>query len=155
MLSSTHVPARAFVPYVMTSNVFVGILDHEAGRCGAPNPIGFTDNSSWPVQNNTLIMYIYQSMPDGIPHGPNGENLAETMRVIEVDGQPADVVGIRYKVVDAPPPVGIERTTSGKLVDTGPQSEGAGEQEYWADLPSGCCGGQRLTQTLAEDLAVC
>lgn len=100
-------------------------------------------------------MYIYQSMPDGIPHGPNGENLAETVRVIEVDGQPADVVGIRYKVVDAPPSVGIERTTSGKLVDTGPQSEDVGEQEYWADLPSGCCGGRRLTQTLAEDLAVC
>lgn len=122
----------------------------------APSPIGFTETELKVALRNThtITMYIYQSMPDGIPHGPNGENLAETMRVIEVDGQPADVVGIRYKVTETPPPVGIERTKSGKLVDTGPQSEDVGEQEYWADLPSGCCGGQRLQQTLAEDLAV-
>ena len=100
-------------------------------------------------------MYIYQSMPDGIPHGPNGENLAEKMRVIEVDGQPADVVAILYNVDEAPPPVGSERTKIGRLVDTAPSSEDLGEQEYWADLPSGCCGGRRLKQTLAEDLAVC
>ena len=99
-------------------------------------------------------MYIYQSMPDGIT-GPNGENLAEQVRIIEVDGAPAPVVGIRYKADSAPPPVGIERTKSGRLVDTGPQSEDVDDQEYWADKPSGFCGGQRLKQTLAEDLAVC
>lgn len=27
-------------------------------------------------------------MPSGIPHGPNGENLVEQMRIIDVDGDP-------------------------------------------------------------------
>ena len=66
----------------------------------------------------------------------------------------APVVGIRYKVADAPAPIGVSRTASGKLADTGSQSEDVAEQEYWADRPSGFCGGQRAKTTFAEDLAV-
>lgn len=61
-------------------------------------------------------MYIYQSMPDGVARGPNGENLAEDMRIIEVDGAPAPVVGIRYNVSAAPAPVGIGMFRSASCV---------------------------------------
>ena len=67
----------------------------------------------------------------------------------------APVVGIRYKTAEAPAPIGVSRTASGKFVDSGPPSEDLDETEYWADRPSGICGGQRARTTFAEDLAVC
>ena len=106
-----------------------------------------------PSHSSPVVMYIYRSMADGISHQTE-EELDENMRVIEVEGKPTAVVGIRYKAVDeAPPPIGIIRSASGKLADTGPQSEDIDHQEYWAERPSGLCGGQRLTSTLREDLA--
>ena len=99
-------------------------------------------------------MYIYKTMDTGIP-SDNEEHLDENMRVIEVEGQPTSVVGIRYKTADtAPPQAGIARTADGKLGDTGPQSAEVENEQYWADRPSGICGGQRLTSTLREDTAV-
>lgn len=99
-------------------------------------------------------MYIYRSMADGIPQ-EHEEALDDNMRVIEVEGKPTAVVGIRYKAAtEAPPAVGIVRTTSGKLVDTSYASGDLDEQEYWADRPSGICGGTRLTSTFREELAV-
>ena len=47
-----------------------------------------------------------------------------------------------------------ERTKSGRLVDTSPANETVVDEEYWADRPSGFCGGQRLRSTLKEDIAV-
>lgn len=91
-------------------------------------------------------------MADGIPR-ENEEALDENMRVIEVEGKPTAVLGIRYKgATEAPPPVGIARTASGKLADTGPQTDELEQQEYWADRPSGICGGTRLTSTFREEL---
>ena len=93
-------------------------------------------------------------MADGIPQ-EHEEALDDNMRVIEVEGKPTAVVGIRYKAAtEAPPAVGIVRTTSGKLVDTSYASGDLDEQEYWADRPSGICGGTRLTSTFREELAV-
>ena len=99
-------------------------------------------------------MYIYRSMADGIPR-EHEEALDENMRVIEVEGKPTAVLGIRYKAAtDAPPPIGIARTASGKLADTGPQIDELEQQEYWADRPGGICGGTRLTSTFREELVV-
>lgn len=99
-------------------------------------------------------MYIYRSMADGIPR-EHEEALDENMRVIEVEGKPTAVLGIRYKATtDAPPPTGIARTASGKLADTGPQIDELEQQVYWADRPSGICGGTRLTSTFREELVV-
>ncbi len=99
-------------------------------------------------------MYIYRSMADGIPR-EHEDALDENMRVIEVEGKPTAVLGIRYKAAtDAPPPIGIGRTASGKLADTGPQIDELEQQEYWADRPSGICGGTRLTSTFREELVV-
>ena len=93
-------------------------------------------------------------MADGIPR-EHEEALDENMRVIEVEGKPTAVLGIRYKAAtDAPPPIGIARTASGKLADTGPQIDELEQQEYWADRPSGICGGTRLTSTFREELVV-
>jgi hypothetical protein len=99
-------------------------------------------------------MYIYRSMADGIPR-EHEEALDENMRVIEVEGKPTAVLGIRYKAAtDAPPPIGTARTASGKLADTGPVTDELEPQEYWADRPSGICGGTRLTSTFREELVV-
>jgi len=93
-------------------------------------------------------------MADGIPR-EHEEALDENMRVIEVEGKPTAVLGIRYKAAtDAPPPIGIARTASGKSADTGPQIDELEQQEYWADRPSGICGGTRLTSTFREELLV-
>ena len=67
----------------------------------------------------------------------------------------APVVGIRYnKTADAPANIGVSRTASGKFVDSGPPSQDVDDTQYWADRPSGVCGGQRARTTFAEDLAV-
>ncbi len=93
-------------------------------------------------------------MADGIPR-EHEEALDENMRVIEVEGKPTAVLGIRYKAAtDAPPPIGTARTASGKLADTGPVTDELEPQEYWADRPSGICGGTRLTSTFREELVV-
>ena len=104
-------------------------------------------------------MYIYQTLPCGIPAGQDWENLTEGMRIIEVDGHPAPLVGIKYRAVAKPlpgsqPQMDAARVSSGKLAGTGPQSERPESSMYWADRPGGSCGGQRLRSTLAEDLAV-
>lgn len=100
-------------------------------------------------------MYIYQSMPDGIVHGPDGESLTDQLRIIEVEGEPSKHVGIRYKSTDEfGAPIGVSRTASGKLGDSGSGLEDLNEQQYWADKPSGFLGGRRLKETLAEDIAV-
>lgn len=92
-------------------------------------------------------------MADGIPH-EHEEELHENMRVIEVEGKPTAVVGIRYKAADdAPPSIGIAGTASGKLTDTGTVSD-VDDSQYWADRSSGPCGGERFTSTFREDLAV-
>ena len=99
-------------------------------------------------------MHIYRSMADGLLSEEN-EGLASDMRVIEVDGTPTPVVGIRYK---GGAPGQAEVTRDGKLTghDEGlpPPDEYEEDREYWADRPSGCCGGARLRSTLREDILV-
>lgn len=105
-------------------------------------------------RHDPVVMYIYKTMDTGVTD-EDQERFDENMRIIEVEGHPTSVVGIRYKTLDtAPPPAGIARTVDGKLADTGPQSENVEHEEYWADRPSGLCGGKRLTSTLKEDTAV-
>ena len=105
-------------------------------------------------RHGPVVMYIYKTMDTGLPDDDQ-DRFDENMRIIEVEGHPTSVVGIRYKTADtAPPPAGIARTVDGKLVDTSPQSEDVAHEEYWADRPSGFCGGKRLTSTLQEDVAV-
>ena len=104
-------------------------------------------------------MYIYQTLPCGIPAGPDWENLTEGMRIIEVDGHPAPLVGIKYRagakaLPSSQPQMDAARVSSGQLAGPGPQSAHPVSSTYWADRPSGGCGGQRLRSTLAEDLAV-
>lgn len=99
-------------------------------------------------------MYIYRSMADGLL-SEESEGLASDMRVIEVDGTPTPVVGIRYK---GGAPGQAEVTRDGKLTDNDeglpPPDEYEEDREYWADRPSGCCGGARLRSTLREDILV-
>ena len=49
-------------------------------------------------------------------------------------------------------------TRDGKLTDNDeglpPPDEYEQDREYWADRPSGCCGGARLRSTLREDILV-
>ena len=101
-------------------------------------------------------MYIYKAMDTGVPELAN-EEVDENMRVIEVEGQLTEVVGIRYKTVEADAaaiPAGLALTDDGKLVDTSPHNDDVDDSEYWADRPSGFLGGKRLTSTLREDIAV-
>ena len=97
-------------------------------------------------------MYLYKAMDDGIPVDPESDN--GDVRVIEVDGKPTQTLGIRYKSVDdTPPAAGIQRTKSGRFIDTFHPDET--QTEYWADRPhSGLFGGERFRTVLAEDLAV-
>ena len=98
-------------------------------------------------------MYIYQTLPSGIPADEDWNNVTEGMRIIELDGHPAPVVGIRYKATDkVPQSMGAARTESGRLA--GPRSKDILDFEYWADRPSGLCGGQRARTSLKEDFAV-
>ena len=98
-------------------------------------------------------MYIYQTLPSGIPADEDWNNVTEGMRIIELDGRPAPVVGIRYKAADkAPQSMGAARTESGRLA--GPRSKEEPDVQYWADRPSGLCGGQRARTTFKEDFAV-
>ena len=116
--------------------------------------LGSLTSSSFRLHSGPVTMYIYRSMADGIPR-EHEEALDENMRVIEVEGKPTAVLGIRYKAAtDAPPPIGIARTASGKSADTGPQIDELEQQEYWADRPGGICGGTRLTSTFREELLV-
>lgn len=91
-------------------------------------------------------------MADGLL-SEESEGLASDMRVIEVDGTPTPVVGIRYK---GGAPGQAEVTRDGKLTDNDeglpPPDEYEEDREYWADRPSGCCGGARLRSTLREDI---
>ena len=93
-------------------------------------------------------------MADGLL-SEESEGLASDMRVIEVDGTPTPVVGIRYK---GGAPGQAEVTRDGKLTDNDeglpPPDEYEEDREYWADRPSGCCGGARLRSTLREDILV-
>ena len=100
-------------------------------------------------------MYIYKAMDTGVSEHAN-EKVDQNMRVIEVEGQLTEVVGIRYKPIEADAaavPAGLALTDDGKLVDTSPQDD-VDDSEYWADRPSGFLGGMRLTSTLREDVAV-
>ena len=96
-------------------------------------------------------MYIYKSMDDGLPVEEESEK-GDNMRIIEVDGKPTSTVGIRYTSSDTGAAAGIQRTKSGRFVDTTHPEEK--QTEYWADIPSGFMGGQRFRTTTREDLAV-
>ena len=100
-------------------------------------------------------MYIYQTLPSGIPADEDWSNATEGMRIIEIEGDPAPMVGIKFSAADkAPQSMGAARTFSGRLAGPGPQSDMGAEAEYWADRPGGLCGGQRARTTFAEEFAV-
>lgn len=104
-------------------------------------------------------MYIYQTLPSGVPAGADWDNLTEGMRVIELDGHPQPMVGIKFRANGKPPPdphpaLSAARVASGSQAGPGPESERSDKLTYWADRSGGCCGGQRLRSTLTEDLAV-
>ena len=102
-------------------------------------------------------MYIYKAMDTGLPEDEE-EYLDGNMRIIEVEGDPTSVVGIRYKPVDTDttpnPAAGLGSAAEGRQEGTSSQDDDVDDQEYWADRSGGAFGGQRLRSTLHEDIAV-
>ena len=101
-------------------------------------------------------MYIYKASNTGMSEA----DMEQNFRIIEVEGDPTSVVGIRYRPVDTAadttpnPAAGLGSTTDDRQETTSSQDDELDDQVYWADRPGGFWGGQRLRSTLHEDLKV-
>ena len=104
-------------------------------------------------------MYIYKAMDTGVPEDEDGY-MEENIRIIEIEGDPTSVVGIRYRPVDTAadttpnPAAGLGCTADDRQGATSSQDDKLDDHLYWADRSGGFLGGQRLRSTLHEDVAV-
>ena len=101
-------------------------------------------------------MYVYKALDTAMSEG----ELEQNMRIIEVEGDPTSVVGIRYRPADTAadttpnPAAGLGSITDDRQETTSSHDDEPDDQVYWADRPGGFFGGQRLRSTLHEDLVV-
>ena len=97
-------------------------------------------------------MYIYRALDDSSRVTEEESlHLKDDSRVIQLEGHPATVVGIRFNLQSRSSSTQPAHQEGEQLAEVYGRDRD-GTPQYWADKPNGICGGERARDAWREDL---